>query len=238
MAILEDRDLGAASAAMPKGLSQRAHQKVLETAAELFADRGIDTTSMDAIAAKSRVSKATIYKHWSDKEALCMEVMTYLAGLDAGPPKTDSGDWKADTVAFLMYEAPPRTEAIKRRLMPHLIAYSARNEEFGRAWRARAMERIRAGLKELVRRGIERGIFPAVLDEELAVALLVGPMMFRHIFRGSLDKEWLARGAVEGFWRANARDAKGPRDATGSAPEVKLHKRPTHKGNGKPAPAH
>jgi AcrR family transcriptional regulator len=223
---------------MPKGLSQRAHQKVLETAAELFADRGIDTTSMDAIAAKSGVSKATIYKHWADKEALCMEVMTYLAGLDAGPPKIDSGDWKADTVAFLTYEAPPRTEAIKRRLMPHLIAYSARNEEFGRAWRARAMEHVRGGLKELVRRGINRGVFSSVLDEELAVALLVGPMMFRHIFRGSLDKEWLARGAVESFWRANARNGRDPHDAIASAPQAKPHKRSTHKPNGKPAPTH
>jgi AcrR family transcriptional regulator len=238
VAILEDRDLSANPAAMPRGLSQRAHQKVLETAAELFADRGIDTTSMDAIAAKSGVSKATIYKHWSDKDALCMEVMTYLAGLDAGPPKTDSGDWKADTIAFLVYEAPPRTEAIKRRLMPHLIAYSAKNEEFGRAWRARAMERIRSGLKELVRRGIERGIFSSVLDEELAVALLVGPMMFRHIFRGSLDKEWLAKGAVESFWRANARDARSAHGAADSTPEAKPHKRSSHKPNGKPAPAH
>jgi AcrR family transcriptional regulator len=218
---------------MPKGLSQRAHQKVLETAAELFADRGIDTTSMDAIAAKSGVSKATIYKHWSDKEALCMEVMTYLAGLDAGPPKTDSGDWKADTVAFLMYEAPPRTEAIKRRLMPHLIAYSARNEEFGRAWRARAMEGIRAGLKELVRRGIDRQIFSPLLDEEMAVALLFGPMMFRHIFSGSLDKQWLARGAVESFWRANARSSSGHAVAPHGAGGAKIHKRPAPKANGR-----
>ena len=99
MAILEDRDLAASEAndadTMPKGLSQRAHQKVLETAAELFADRGIDTTSMDAIAAKSGVSKATIYKHWSDKEALCMEVMIYLQRLDEGPPKT--GQWRLES---------------------------------------------------------------------------------------------------------------------------------------------
>ncbi len=81
--------------------------------------------------------------------------------------------------------------------MPHLIAYSARNEEFGRAWRARAMEHLRGGLKELIRRGIDRQIFSPLLDEELAVALLLGPMVFRHIFRGSLDKDWLARGAVD-----------------------------------------
>jgi AcrR family transcriptional regulator len=223
---------------MPRGLSERAHQKVLETAAELFADRGIDTTSMDAIAAKSGVSKATIYKHWSDKDALCMEVMMYLQRLDEGPPKIDSGDWKADTIAFLTYEAPPRTEAIKRRLMPHLIAFSARNEEFGRAWRARAMEHLRAGLKDLIRRGIDRQIFSPLIDEELGVALLLGPMVFRHIFRGSIDKEWLARGAVEAFWRANARHAKGTHDAVGASSETKPSKRAGHKPGTKPSPAH
>ena len=55
---------------MTRGLSERAHQKVLEAATELFAQRGIDGTSLDAIAAASGVSKATIYKHWMDKEAL------------------------------------------------------------------------------------------------------------------------------------------------------------------------
>jgi AcrR family transcriptional regulator len=194
---------------MARGLSERAHQKVLDTAAKLFADRGIDVTSMDAIAAASGVSKATIYKHWVDKEALCLEVLVHVHRLDEGPSETDSGDLKADLVAFLTYEASPRKEAIQKRLMPHLIAYSARNEEFGRAWRARVMERPKAGLKKLLRRGIERGIFPAVLDEELAVALMLGPMMFRHISNKSMDKEWLARGAVESFWAAYARKRSG-----------------------------
>jgi hypothetical protein len=63
-------------------------------------------------------------------------------------------------------------------------------------------------------------------------------MMFRHIFRGSLDKEWLARGAVESFWRANARNGRDPHDAIATAPQSKPHKRSSHKANGKPAPAH
>ena len=190
---------------MTRGLSQRAHQKVLETAAELFAERGIDATSMDAIAAASRVSKATIYKHWADKEALCLEVLVHVHHANEEPPEKDSGDLKADLIALLTYEPPARQAAIQKRLLPHLIAYAARNQEFGRAWRARAMERPVAAIKRLLRRGIGQGVFPAVLDEQLGVALLFGPMMLRHIFSGSMDKEWLARGAVEAFWKAHAR---------------------------------
>jgi AcrR family transcriptional regulator len=193
---------------MSRGLSERAHRKVLEAATELFADRGVDATSVDAIAAASRVSKATIYNHWADKEALALDVLRHVHELDADPPESDSGDLKADLKAFLLYEPSPKKAAVIKRLMPHLIAYSARNEEFGRAWRARAMDRARTGMHKLLRRGMDLGIFPAVLDEELGVALLLGPMMYSRIFGPAVNKEWLANGAVDSFWRAYARPEK------------------------------
>ena len=167
---------------MSRGLSARAHNKVLESATELFAERGLDATSVDAIAAASGVSKATIYKHWTDKDALCLGVLLHIHELDDGPPEVDSGDLKADLIAFLRYEPSRKKAAILKRITPHLIAYSARNEEFGRAWKTRVMDRARSGLKRLLRRGISQGVFPASLDEDLGVALLLGPMMYRHIF--------------------------------------------------------
>jgi AcrR family transcriptional regulator len=53
---------------------------VLRAALELFGERGIDATSMDAIAQTSGVSKATIYNHWPNKEALLMDVMLMVNG--------------------------------------------------------------------------------------------------------------------------------------------------------------
>ena len=101
-----------------------------------------------------------------DKEALCLEVLVHVHRLDEGPPDVDSGNLKADIIAFLTYEPPARKAEIQKRLMPDLIAYAARNEDFGRAWRVRVMERSRNGIRRLLRRGVERGIFSAVLDED------------------------------------------------------------------------
>ncbi len=196
---------------MSRGLSPRAHSKVLESATELFANRGIDATSVDAIAAASGVSKATIYKHWADKDALCLEVMQYVHELDGGAPEVDSGDIRADLIAFLKYEPTRKKAAIIKKLTPHLIAYSARNEAFGRAWKTRVMDRARTSLKTLLRRGVNRGVFPAVLDEDLGVALLLGPMLYRHIFGSSVSLDWLAEGAVDSFWKAHARPAGNKR---------------------------
>ena len=190
---------------MSRGLSARAHSKVLESSTELFAERGIDATSVDAIAAAAGVSKATIYKHWADKDALCLEVMQYVHEIDGGAPEVDSGDLRADLIAFLKYEPSRKKATIIKKLTPHLIAYSARNEEFGRAWKTRVMDRARSRLKVLLRRGVNRGVFPAVLDEDLGVALLLGPMLYRHIFGSSVSLDWLADGAVDSFWKAHAR---------------------------------
>ena len=194
---------------MARGLSERAHQKVLTAATELFASRGIDGTSMDAIAAAAAVSKATVYNHWADKDALCLEVLLHVHRNDEDPSEPDSGDLRADMQAFLAYEPPAARAEIQRRLTPHLIAYSARNPEFGRAWRARVSERARVGLRKLLQRGMAAGTLPVVLDEELSVALLLGPMMYRHIFGPTVDRRWLAQGVVDSFWKAHARKPAG-----------------------------
>lgn len=210
---------------MPRVLSQRAHNKVLEAATHLFAEKGIDATSVDAIAAASGVSKATIYKHWADKDALCLSVMMYVHELDAGPPELDSGDLKADLKAFLLYEPSKEKAAIVQKLTPHLLAYSARNLDFARAWKTRVMDRARTSLKEMLRRGVSRGIFPAALDEDLGVALLLGPMMYRHIFGAGVNKEWLADGTVESFWKAHAKNKSDrPATARASSPRKEMNK--------------
>ena len=86
-----------------------------------FAERGIEATSMDAIAKASGVSKATIYRHWPDKDSLCLEVLGYLHGLDKEQPVFDSGDFRADLIAQLQHD-PAAERVMRERIMPHLIA--------------------------------------------------------------------------------------------------------------------
>ena len=111
----------------------------------------------------------------------------------------------------MLYEPPKKKAELQKKLVPHLLAYSVRNEEFGRAWKVQVMDRARTDLKQLLRRGIENGNFPAVLDLDLGVALLLGPMMYRHIFGPGIDRVWLAEGAVESFWKAHARTVETKR---------------------------
>jgi AcrR family transcriptional regulator len=195
---------------MVRPRSSEAHDKVLRAALDLFGARGIDATSMDAIAQSSGVSKATIYNHWSDKEALLMEVMALVHGLDREPEDIDTGDICRDLTAILTRRPPDEFDRARDRLMPSMIAYSAVHMEFGRAWRHRVMEPPRLCIQRILRRGIERGQIRAEIDTDVAIALLLGPMLYRHIFQKERSPKAPDIGSqvAESFWRAFSKARK------------------------------
>jgi AcrR family transcriptional regulator len=189
---------------MGRQRSEEAHDRVLRAALGLFGERGIDATSMDAITQASGVSKATIYNHWPNKEALLIDVMLMVNGLGRDPEDVDSGDLCNDLATVLSRRPPDEFDAARERMMPAMIAYSAVHHEFGEAWRHRVMEPSRVCLKRILRRGIKRGLLPAALDMDTAMALLLGPLLYGHIFHreahaGPYD---FGRVAAESLWRA------------------------------------
>lgn len=189
--------------------SASAHRRVLDAARRLFAERGIEATSMDAIAASSGVSKATIYKHWADKEALLLEVMADMSGIRKRPA-FDSGDTRGDMIAVLAYR-PAENAEMRERILPHFIAYSARNPAFGMAWRKTVMEPPRRELTQLMKLGIARRELCPDLDFDLSLALLLGPILYWHVLLKGTSNEAppLAEGVVDAFWRAFGRPRKG-----------------------------
>jgi len=173
---------------MARTRSAEAHKKVLNAAVSLFGDRGIDATSMDSIAERSGVSKATIYKHWPDKDALALEVLAHIHGLDEEPPTFSSDDYRRDLIALLSYQPGP-DQPLKDRIWPHLMAYSARNPTFGDAWRTRISEPARQRLLAMIKRGQREGLIRKLPDPEVGVALLLGPFIYRHVFTRKLGRK-------------------------------------------------
>ena len=166
---------------MPRPRSEEAHRKVIEAAISLFADRGLEATSMDAIAEVSGVSKATIYKHWPNKDSLSLEVVGHLAGADTRRPTFDSGDLHADLVAQLSFQPAEDRKNLRERIMPHIMAYAGRNPVFGKAWRNRALSPAITALMEWIYREQQRGKLHEAVNLEVATALLMGPLLLRNI---------------------------------------------------------
>jgi AcrR family transcriptional regulator len=202
---------------MGRPRSEQAHARVLEAAAALFADRGIDATSMDAIADASGVSKATIYKHWPDKDALCLEVLVSLHAAEPAPAFRASADVRTDIVSFLeRHPQKPRSE-LRSRIMPHLMAYAARKPTFGQSLRIQVFDPPRLQLVGLLRRAVTEGQLARDLDLEAVAVALLGPVMYRNLLTltGGHSPDNLTEVIVSTLWKAHGLPSRQRRPRAG-----------------------
>src|SRR5579871_5389938 len=88
--------------APPRGRprSEKAHKAILDAAAELLLARGLSAVSMDAVAERAGVSKATIYRWWPTKETLALDAL-YTEWAAAAPAPRDTGSLRKDLLALL-----------------------------------------------------------------------------------------------------------------------------------------
>jgi AcrR family transcriptional regulator len=181
---------------MARTLSAAAHDKALEAAIELIADRGIDATRVDAIAQASGVSKATLYKHWKNRDELLLDA---IGRVSEQYPVFDSGDTRADLIAFLSYLVQRKRSERTARMWPRIIAHGCLNSEFARLLRQRFTGPARERFIELLKRGIVRGDLPRDLDLDFARDMLIGPIMHRRI-QGTKAPPDLPERVVDLFW--------------------------------------
>jgi AcrR family transcriptional regulator len=181
---------------MARTLSAAAHDKALEAAIELIADRGIDATRVDAIAQASGVSKATLYKHWKNRDELLLDA---IGRVSEQYPVFDSGDTRADLIAFLSYLVQRKRSERTARMWPRIIAHGSLNSEFARLLRQRFTGPARERFIELLKRGIVRGDLPRDLDLDFARDMLIGPIMHRRI-QGTKAPPDLPERVVDLFW--------------------------------------
>jgi hypothetical protein len=83
-----------------------------------------------------------------------------------------------------------------------MIAYSATHLEFGKTWRSRVMEGPKRRVRRILEQAMGDGRLNKTLEVSICQALLLGPMMFLHIFGSDFDVITLGRASAETFCRA------------------------------------
>lgn len=173
--------------------SEKARRAILEAAAELVLDRGLSAVSMDAVAQRAGVSKATIYRWWPTKETLALDALytewatTSPARGDAGPPPPgdtapppgNAGSLRADLLALLCPWARLATSRPYARVITALLTEARTDPAFGDEYTSRLVEPRRDVARAIFRRAIARGEIPADTGIEVAVDLLYGPLYHR-----------------------------------------------------------
>jgi len=182
--------------------SAAAHQAILNAARELLVEHGFTRLRLEHVAARAGVGKNTIYRRWASKEDLTLELLLELAQPHLAIQ--DVGDTRAELLAAV--ENPMRAIVgspfgpVIRAMMSQI----AGNPAIGDPFRSAVVAARRAEIGRVIERGIARGDLRPDTDASVATELLAGPVYFRLVFGGSLDRDLAVRvvdAVLNGFAR-------------------------------------
>jgi AcrR family transcriptional regulator len=164
----------------------------LEAATELVVRDGYNAVTIEAIAARARVGKQTIYRWWPGKSALFAEVYGHLAAPEAlrADTGTLAGDLKRLLLSlFRIYDATSAKE-----ILAGLIAEAQSDSKALAALRERLAWPRRELLLGALTRGKERGELRPGLDPQVVVDALTGAIWFRLLLdHAPLDERYAAQ---------------------------------------------
>ena len=151
--------------------------EILAAALHLVADVGMAGLTMDAVAARAGVGKATIYRRWLSKEALMLDAWMSCVRTPTVP---DTGTLEGDLEGWLGGFDHPLTDRELQRVFPQIIAAAKVNPDVADAYRAFIAQR-RLPLQMVLQRGVERGEINPSVDLEVVHDLLIAPLMYRWV---------------------------------------------------------
>lgn len=168
----------------------RTRRQVLAAAREVLVEEGWQRVTVTRVADRSGYARTTLYRHWPQRLDLLRDLITEEVHLLHTAP---TGDLRADLVAELeAFRLAITTTGLGRVMIA--IGQQARDD----AQLAELSSAVRADgtrvLGEIITAALARGELRPQLDRDVAVAHLVGPVLFRYLFDSheSLDRTFVA----------------------------------------------
>jgi AcrR family transcriptional regulator len=182
----DDRRLGRPRDARVEGA-------VIDAARSLLAEKGFAGTTIEAIASRAGVGKATIYRRWPTREALLVAV----TAVDLPPIEMpDSGDLRADLVHLFTQLSHQISSSGPASYMGDLISESTRNPAM-RADFQRLVNARRALCAEVIDRAKQRGVVRKTVDPDLVLDLIGGAIVYRKLFRDEHTDAKVIQAAID-----------------------------------------
>jgi AcrR family transcriptional regulator len=163
---------------------------ILQATLDLFAEEGYAGVSIDRVAARAGVGKATIYRRYSSKAEMVVEAVRCGAQLDDWLP--DTGNLRADLTSMMQ----PLIDRLRGDDAQLLVTFALErlhnpelNDQFGRL----VIGKKREHLRYLVTSAVERGDLPADVDADL-IAEALPALIWHHALYGlPIDDDLLGR---------------------------------------------
>ena len=156
--------------------SEAARRAILSAAGDLLARAGCAGVTMEAIAHRAGVSKATLYRWWPSKAAVLMD-----AFLETNGPcraASDTGCLGED-LRRQMRAAVQALSGQDGHALAAALAEAQGDPEAAALFRARYLTPRQAGVREILARAQGRGEIRPDADLDMVLDALYGPLYFR-----------------------------------------------------------
>lgn len=165
--------------ARPTGArSDRIHEAVLRATREILDEGGYPAATVEAIAQRSGVSKATLYNHWPSRTAVAAKAFGQMMAGEL--PLPDTGDSRQDLTEQVRrvsaFYASPRG-----RVFAQLLAACVDDPAGAAYFREYFLAGRRQAITELWQRALDRGDADPSVSIDDVIDVLFGPLIFRRL---------------------------------------------------------
>lgn len=155
-------------------------EAILSSAAALLAEAGFESLTIEQVAARAGVSKASLYRRFDNLSDLL--AATCVAFAPEAPAAPDTGSTRDDMITLLVHLARTMSSPETGGPLPAILAAASSNEDARRAL-SRFSSTRRTPLRTVAARAIERGDLPAEADPGSVADMLAGAVLFRNLVR-------------------------------------------------------
>jgi AcrR family transcriptional regulator len=175
--------------------SEAADRAILDAARDLLAERRPRDVSMEAIAERAGVGKATLYRRWRSREELALALLEELS--TGALPVGDLGDTRAELLALVRQTIDVLSGTVMGPVVQGLASELIGDPELRTTMQERVISVRRRAVRDVLERAVARGDVRADLDVGIGPELLVGPIYYRLMVSGEPLDAGLAERIVD-----------------------------------------
>jgi AcrR family transcriptional regulator len=155
---------------------ESARQRILDAALELLQEESFPQVTVESIASRAGVGKATVYRWWPNKAAVMIEAFREAVGPEV--PFPDSGCLE-DDIRLQMQKFTRMLLGPRGRMLAGFVAAAQSDADMAAALSDSWIKPRRAEAKEALRRKRRWKEFHTDLDPELVLDILYAPLYYR-----------------------------------------------------------
>jgi AcrR family transcriptional regulator len=168
-------------------------QEILEATLKILSEVGYDRLTMDAVAARAKASKATLYRRWSSKAKLVIDALHASKSPDQYP---DTGTLRGDLEAAFCGMGG-LTDPDMVAMMSSVITAVGRDKEFAEEFREHFVSGKLEAYDAIWERARQRGELRPDLDVDLVCHALAGVVLHRVFMFGEPPSEALVSQVID-----------------------------------------